>query len=162
MNNTSEFSSKRLEINCEAQIQNITETLQHLLSKKFRKRGLVVALSGGIDSSVVGALCVRAVGKERVLGLLMPEKDSSPETLSLSRMIAEHLGIKAIHQDITERGGLNYGGRYHPEDQYPDESMDFEDEELFETSRHFSGEESTTSREEVDELDDSNYDLENE
>jgi len=63
---------------------------------------VVVALSGGIDSSVVGALCVRALGAERVFGLLLPEKDSSPETLRLSRLIVDHLGIEAEHHDITE------------------------------------------------------------
>jgi NAD+ synthase len=61
----------------------------------------VVALSGGIDSSVVGALCVRALGKEHVLGLLMPEKDSAAETLELSQLIAQHLEITTVHEDIT-------------------------------------------------------------
>jgi NAD+ synthase len=70
--------------------------------RQFKKKGVVVALSGGIDSSVVGALCVRALGKDRVFGLLMPEKDSSDETLRLSRLIAEHLEIKMAHEDITD------------------------------------------------------------
>jgi len=69
--------------------------------KRFRKRGAVVALSGGIDSSVVGALCVRAFGKEQVLGLLMPEKDSSAETLRLSSLVSDCLRIPTVHEDIT-------------------------------------------------------------
>ena len=68
---------------------------------EFKKRGLVLGLSGGIDSSVVCALCVNAVGKNRVLGLLMPERESSAETIHLSRSIAEHLGIQTKYQDIT-------------------------------------------------------------
>jgi NAD+ synthase len=58
-------------------------------------------MSGGIDSSVVTALSVRALGKERVFGLLMPEQDSAGETLKLSRGLAEHLGVDYAHEDIT-------------------------------------------------------------
>ena len=92
----------RLGINCERESEHICDVLRELLGQKFKKRGFVLGLSGGIDSSVVGALCVRAVGKERVLGLLMPERDSSEETRRLSREIADHLGIETVHQDITE------------------------------------------------------------
>ena len=67
----------------------------------FRRQGCVVGLSGGIDSSVTAALCVQAVGRQRVLGLLMPERDSSAETLKLSRLIADTLKIDVIHEDIT-------------------------------------------------------------
>jgi NAD+ synthase len=61
----------------------------------------VVALSGGIDSSVVAALCVAALGAERVFGLHLPERESSPETLGLSRLVAESLGIESVVEDIT-------------------------------------------------------------
>ena len=67
----------------------------------LRRRGAVVGLSGGIDSSVVAALCMRALGKDRVLGLLMPERDSSDEALRLGRMLAEHLGIPYVVEDIA-------------------------------------------------------------
>ena len=66
-----------------------------------KRRGAVVAFSGGIDSSVVGALCVRALGKENVAGLLMPEEDSGPETLGLSTGIVEHLGISYRLENLT-------------------------------------------------------------
>lgn len=101
MSNESKFSARVLEIDCENEAKKTSANLKELLSRRFKKKGLVVALSGGIDSSVVGALCVRALGKERVLGLLMPEIDSSPETLTLSRQIADFLGIEIVHQDIT-------------------------------------------------------------
>jgi NAD+ synthase len=68
----------------------------------FRRRGAVVGLSGGVDSSVVAALAARAFGPERVLGVLMPEADSSPDTLRLSRLAAEHAGIETVLEDITE------------------------------------------------------------
>jgi NAD+ synthase len=95
------FSIDALKIDYDKEAQKVAQVLHQSL-KQFRKKGVVVALSGGIDSSVVGGLCVRALGKDRVFGLLMPEKDSSSETLKLSRLIAEHLGIQMAHEDITD------------------------------------------------------------
>jgi NAD+ synthase len=95
------FSLKTLELDWARQTEAIVEVLREEVLKRFKKRGAVVALSGGIDSSVVGALCVRAFGKERVLGLLMPEKDSSAETLRLSSLVSDHLGIPTVLEDIS-------------------------------------------------------------
>jgi len=67
----------------------------------LRRRGAVVGMSGGIDSSVVASLCTRALGPERVVGLLMPERDSSSDALRLGRMLAEHLGIRYVVEDIA-------------------------------------------------------------
>lgn len=67
----------------------------------FRRKGAVVALSGGIDSTVVAALAARAFGPQRVLGLLMPEADSSQDTLRLGRLAAESAGIETVLEDIT-------------------------------------------------------------
>lgn len=69
--------------------------------RAFRRRGAVVALSGGVDSTVTAALCARAFGPGHVLGVLMPERDSSPETLELSRLAADSLGIATVQEDIT-------------------------------------------------------------
>jgi NAD+ synthase len=100
MDNTA-FSVDTLKLDYDKEAQKVAKVLHQSL-RQFKKKGVVVALSGGIDSSVVGALCVRALGKDRVFGLLMPEKDSSDETLRLSRLIAEHLEIKMAHEDITD------------------------------------------------------------
>jgi len=100
MGNTA-FSVDTLKLDYDKEAQKVAKVLHQSL-RQFKKKGVVVALSGGIDSSVVGALCVRALGKDRVFGLLMPEKDSSDETLKLSRLIAEHLEIKMAHEDITD------------------------------------------------------------
>jgi NAD+ synthase len=67
----------------------------------LRRRGAVVGISGGIDSSVVAALCARAFGSERVVGLLMPERDSSSDALKFGRLLAAHLGITSIVEDIA-------------------------------------------------------------
>ena len=95
------FSVDLLKLDCAEETERAIKVLREIVLKRFKKRGVVVALSGGIDSSVVGALCVRAFGKEHVLGLLMPEKDSSPDTLMLSSLIAESLEIETVHEDIT-------------------------------------------------------------
>jgi NAD+ synthase len=67
----------------------------------MRRRGVVVGLSGGIDSSVVTALCARAVGAERVYVLLMPERASSPESEQLGRLLTSKLGTPTLVEDIA-------------------------------------------------------------
>jgi NAD+ synthase len=67
----------------------------------FKRRGVVLGLSGGIDSSVSAALAVRGLGTDRVLGLLMPERESAPESLTLGQMLGQHLGIRTIVEDVT-------------------------------------------------------------
>ena len=89
-----------LAIDAAAEAERIASFIRDAL-RTMKKRGAVVALSGGIDSSVVGALCVRALGKERVFGLLMPERDSSDETRRLSRKLVAHLGIDHAEEEIT-------------------------------------------------------------
>lgn len=92
--------SSALNLDCAKEAEKIAAKIRDTVSS-FKRQGVIVALSGGIDSSVVGALCVHALGKDRVFGLLMPEKDSSPETLRLSSLIADSLGINKHHEDIT-------------------------------------------------------------
>ncbi len=84
----------------EGAIEAIAEGLRREV-RGFRRKGGVVGLSGGIDSSVVAALAARAFGPDNVLGVLMPEADSSPETLRLSRLAAESAGIRTVLEDIT-------------------------------------------------------------
>jgi NAD+ synthase len=67
----------------------------------MRRRGAVVGISGGIDSSVVATLCARALGKDRVVGLLMPERDTSSDAARLGRLLADQLGIRCHVEDIA-------------------------------------------------------------
>jgi len=92
---------RMLDLDCRKESERIEVAVREYVQKRLRKRGVVVALSGGVDSSVVGALCVRSLGPDRVFGLLLPEKDSSAETRSLSQLIVQHLGIEAECCDIT-------------------------------------------------------------
>ena len=95
------FSQESLRIDAEKEIERISARVRETLGHTLKRRGAVVGLSGGIDSSVVAALCVRALGKERVLGLHMHERESSNETRRLSRAIADALGIQTVDEDIT-------------------------------------------------------------
>ena len=92
---------RALAIDCAAETERITRTLRRYLGD-FHRRGFVVALSGGIDSSVTAALCVRAVGAERVFGLHMPERASAPETLRLSRAVSDTFGFDSVVEEIAD------------------------------------------------------------
>jgi NAD+ synthase len=107
------FSGDLLQMDYAQQAAQIDAMLRAALLR-FKKKGIVVGLSGGIDSSVVAGLAVRALGKDRVFGLLMPERDSSRETLGLSRRVAEHFGIQFAHEDIS--GILDATGCYRRRD----------------------------------------------
>ena len=94
------FSKAVLQLNIPATLDKIAETLRAQVLGALRKRGVVVGLSGGIDSSVVAALAVRALGKERVFGLFMPEQDSSDDSLRLGQLLAAELGINTMIENI--------------------------------------------------------------
>src|SRR5262245_6215409 len=83
------------------EVERAVVRLRDILSHDLKRRGIVVGLSGGIDSSVTAALAVRAFGPTRVFGLLMPERQSDRDTLELSRSAANSLGIDSVHEDIS-------------------------------------------------------------
>jgi NAD+ synthase len=90
-----------LDFDKDAEVAKITHSIRVALRDHLRRRGLVVAISGGIDSSVCAALAVKAVGPSKVFGLLMPEQDSSSESSEKGRLLAEHLGIQYVLEDIA-------------------------------------------------------------
>lgn len=104
------FSPESLMLDAEAEIDRIAGEMRKSLRATLRRRGLVLGLSGGIDSSVCAALAARAVGPERVHCLLMPEADSDPASLSLGQAVAEHFGIGFEVEDIA--GSLAAMGCY--------------------------------------------------
>jgi NAD+ synthase len=109
------FSADLLTLDCPRAAAHIEASIRALVGGRLRRRGAVVGLSGGIDSSVSAALCVRALGKDRVFGLFMPEADSDPESLRLGRLLAESLGIDALAEDI--RPTLDAVGCYRRRDE---------------------------------------------
>ncbi len=88
-------------LDCAAEAERICAWIIESLGRKLHRRGMVVAISGGIDSSVCAALAVRALGPARVLGLLLPERDSSAFSLQRGRQLAAHLGIPVELHDIA-------------------------------------------------------------
>jgi len=90
-----------LRIDPEAESSRIAAWMREAVRDTFRRRGLVIALSGGVDSSVCAMLAVRALGAGRVFGLMMPERDSSPESRIRAEEVARRLGIESTVEDIA-------------------------------------------------------------
>lgn len=95
------FSADAIKLDAAAAADLIERAVGEIVFQQLKRKGVVVAVSGGIDSSVVAALCCRALGKERVLGLLLPEADSSPESLRLGHLLGDRLGIRTRVEDIS-------------------------------------------------------------
>lgn len=84
-----------------AEVERIAARIRLSLREHLRRRGLVVAMSGGVDSSVCAALAVRALGAGKVFGLLLPERDSSSDSVVKAKALAEQLGIDYLIEDIA-------------------------------------------------------------
>jgi NAD+ synthase len=100
MTTTLALSADVLAIDAAAVTERVAATIREQVVRRLRRKGVVLGLSGGIDSSVAAALCVRALGADRVLGLLMPDADSSPDSTRLGRLMADTLGIPSVLEDI--------------------------------------------------------------
>ncbi|HEY8682565.1 MAG TPA: NAD(+) synthase [Rhodanobacter sp.] len=81
--------------------ERITQRLREVTARVLHKRGLVVAISGGVDSAVCAALAVQALGAERVFTLILPERDSADASAEKARILATHLGVRAETFDIA-------------------------------------------------------------
>lgn len=90
-----------LKIDLDAECRRIADRMRDLLRMDLRRRGFVIAMSGGIDSSVCAALAVEAVGRDKVFGLLLPELDSSSTSSERGELLAKHLGIEYHIEDIA-------------------------------------------------------------
>jgi NAD+ synthase len=101
--------------NVEEAVDNIVEQLRTDVFQRFKRNGAVVGISGGIDSSVCMALAAKAFGPDKVLGIMLPEKDSSPDSEMLARELASFFRVKAIREEIT--GALSGFGCYERRDE---------------------------------------------
>lgn len=95
------FDKDLLKLDAEQEVAKITKQLRNLMKATIKRRGIVLGLSGGIDSSVTCGLCVKAFGPKKVFGLHMPERHSSDETLSLSTSVSDCFGIDSTHENIS-------------------------------------------------------------
>ncbi|NOZ28739.1 MAG: NAD(+) synthase [Chloroflexi bacterium] len=95
------FDKSALDLDVAAETERITTWLRQAVHQRLRRKGAVVGISGGVDSSVVLALCVKAFGTDRVVGILLPERESSPDSTQLALKVAQHYGVQTVTEDIT-------------------------------------------------------------
>jgi NAD+ synthase len=95
------FSKDILAVDAQETCQEICSFIKHQILEGFKKEGAVVGLSGGIDSALTASLCVKALGKEKVLGVILPEKESNPKSLPYAKKLADKLQIETEIVDIT-------------------------------------------------------------
>jgi len=85
-------------------VPKVTEEIAAFIERKrieLHRDGALVSLSGGLDSSTVLALTVRAMGAERVKALLLPEKQGNPEAEKYAHQVAAGFGVETITRDIS-------------------------------------------------------------
>jgi NAD+ synthase len=104
------FSKDVLRIDAPRVAAQIEEAIRSQVLHSLRRRGVVVGLSGGIDSSVVTTIAARALGPPKVLALLMPERDSSGDSAKLGALLTTKLSVPTLTEDLTEI--LNAAGCY--------------------------------------------------
>lgn len=94
------FHKDILKIDRAAEVECICSFIQQQV-RAMKRDGIVIGLSGGVDSAVSAAICVRALGRDRVFGLILPEKESNPVSAEYATRYAEQLGIETETVDIT-------------------------------------------------------------
>ncbi len=91
---------ERLDIeNPQEVLKGIEEFIRESVDK-YNKDGCILGISGGLDSALTAYIAVRSVGKENVMGLFMPERDTSKTTYTDARMLSKILGISFKEVDI--------------------------------------------------------------
>ena len=109
------FTMDSIYLDANAETERLAAALKDTVAFKLKKRGAVVGVSGGIDSSIVLALCAKTFGPEKVLAIMMPERDSSPESKELATVLCEKFKVPYILEDITD--AVNGFGCYRRRDE---------------------------------------------
>jgi len=111
--NSSSAVGTVLRLDARKETEKITSAIRDQVFDQLKRKGAVVGVSGGIDSSVVAYLCVRALGADRVIFLFTPEEDSSTDSLRLGEMVAKDLGVRSFLENISPilRGAKCYERR---------------------------------------------------
>jgi NAD+ synthase len=110
-----EFNKNSLRLDAETVIKDLCEIILRQIRGTLKKSGAVVGISGGIDSSLVAALCATALGPKKVLGVMMPEKDSAGESRILAEKLAAKFGFETVVENIS--AGLAGMGCYRRRDE---------------------------------------------
>jgi NAD+ synthase len=109
------FHKGVLHLDAGAACEEIAGRLRGDVLRTLRRRGAVVGISGGVDSSVTLALSARALGPERVMGVIMPERDTDPRSLTQARLLADRFDVPTVVEDLT--GALEGLGCYRRRDE---------------------------------------------
>lgn len=96
------FTRNSILIDPKSETERICKNLKEIVAFKLKKRGAIVGVSGGIDSSVVLALSARTFGSDKVLAVMMPEKDSNPESKNLATNLCNKYNVTYIVEDLTD------------------------------------------------------------
>lgn len=112
---TTSFHRDVLKLDVVAEVARIVENMRHNMFDVLKKRGGVLGISGGVDSAVVLALAVRFLGPDRLVTLLLPEMESSPDSARLGRVVCKRFGVTPITEDVT--GALWGFGAYQRRDE---------------------------------------------
>lgn len=105
-----EFNKDSLKIDAGKTVADLSELILKQIRGEMKKSGAVIGISGGIDSSVSAALCVKALGPKKVLGVMLPEKESAGESKELAEKLGQKFGFETIVDEIS--GGLEGMGCY--------------------------------------------------
>ena len=81
--------------------EKLSAFMKETVRDLFRKDGIIIGVSGGVDSAVIAALAVDALGPDRVFGLILPEKESSPSSRELGIDLCKTLKIRYEEVPIT-------------------------------------------------------------
>lgn len=95
------FHREILQLDPAQEVERIIDTLRDDVFNVLKRKGGVLGVSGGVDSAVVLALAVRALGADRLVTLLLPEMESSPESATLARRVCRQFGVEPIVEDVT-------------------------------------------------------------
>ena len=95
------FNRDILKIDPEKELEKLSKFIIDQVRVAYRRKGIVVGLSGGIDSACIAAVAVHAIGKERVVGLVLPETESNPISSEYAIKHAKNLGIDHREVNIT-------------------------------------------------------------
>ena len=108
------FDRNSILINPKEEVDNIVEAIKYSIHNIFKKRGAVIGVSGGVDSSVVLALTARALGNDKVLAVMLPEKESTSDNITLVEKLLEKIIVECTIEDLTN--ALNGFGCYRRRD----------------------------------------------
>ena len=109
------FTMDSIYLDIAAETERLSTALKDAVAFKLKKRGAVVGVSGGVDLFVVVGLCLKTFGPEKVFAIMMPERDSSPESKELAAELCEKFKVPYILEDITD--AVNGFGCYRRRDE---------------------------------------------